>query len=106
MSGHKIPLGDMVVPLVQPPACVNLEVCGKIFRLTAGDQVVTSAGVIRVIGIDRPIARPVNSNGKTMFRVVGSAGDECTEYVRSEERAREIFAEKFPGQEISEVSLT
>lgn len=88
--------------VIQPPPTVTLEIDGLRVRLRAGE----SDGPVTVLSIDVGLPKTVSANGKNMYRVTGVAGESVTEYVRSEQRAREIFHEKFPGQEVSHVSLT
>lgn len=97
---------DSVCPVILSPPTVSMEIDGESLCCTAGDRITVGGLEIRIIAINTNQPRPVTGNGKVMYTVTGVSGDSVTEYVRSEDRAREIFRQKFPGQEISRVSLT
>ena len=104
---HNIVIEDKAIPQVVPGPTVSIEVTvrGHLvpLELVAGESAVVNEHVsVRLITVT-PRARKPTGNGKTLYKVTGERGSTTISYVRSQQRAREIFGESYPDELVSTV---
>lgn len=103
---HNIAIEDKATPQVVPGPTVSIEVTvrGHVvpLELVAGESAVVNEHVsVRLIAVT-PRAR-LSGNGKTLYKVTGERGSTTTAYVRSQQRALEIFGEENANELVSTV---
>ena len=109
MAGNDANISDQITPMVQPAPSVTVLVTVEgepmTVTLVAGQAVQVCMDVsVELLSVTPRVAVPVNENGKVLFRVFGVDGSTTTDYVRTEQRAREIFIERFPDETILSVT--